>query len=228
MVVNENKTKLLCISDALNYTPHVFIIDSEGNKIESGSELKLLGFYFSNKPTVALHIDKVACKIRQRYWSLRHLRSVGFNDQELVKVYTSSIRLLAEYCCPAFHSMMTDEQDQLLENAQVGALRAVFGYGLSARKLRQVAQVETLRQRRILLTDKFARNALASDRFKHWFPRNMEGWSVRNREEFKEFFAKTDRLKNSPLFYMQRRLNGKEGKVYGKRNQQYRENLDLR
>lgn len=141
----------------------------------------------------------------RRFWSLRHLRKVGFNDQELVKVYTSSIRPLAEYCCPAFHSMLTDEQDQLLENAQVGALRAIFGFGLSARKLRQAAQVDTLRQRRIALTDKFARSALASDKFKHWFPRNLEGRSVRNREEFKEFFAKTDRLRNSPLVYMRRR-----------------------
>ena len=227
MVVNTDKTKLLCISDAMNYSPSVYILDADGNKIEGSCEMKLLGFHFSNKPTVALHLATTAKKIRQRYWSLRHLRRVGFNNEELVKVYTSSIRPLAEYCCPAFHSMMTDEQDQCLENAQVGALRAIFGYGLSARRLRQEAGVETLRQRRIELTDRFARKALGSDRFSHWFPRNAGGRTVRNREEFQEFFAKTDRLKNSPLYYMRRRLNGKEGKVYGKRNEQYRENLAI-
>ena len=227
MVVNTDKTKLLCISDALNYTPLVYFFDAAGNRIESGKELKVLGFTFSNKPTVSLHLDLTSKKIRQRYWSLRHLRRVGFNDDELVKVYTSSIRPLAEYCCPAFHSMMTDEQDQMLENAQVGALRAIFGYGMSARRLRQQAQVDTLRQRRIELTDRFARKAANSPRFAHWFPRNQGGRNVRSREEFKELFAKTDRLKNSPLYYMRRRLNGKEGKVYGKRNEQYIENLAL-
>ena len=226
-MVNNDKTKLICISDALNHTPSVFIIDGDGNRIDSGEELKLLGFHFSTRPTVALHLSKIATKIRQRFWSLRHLRRVGFNDEELVKVYTSSIRPLAEYCCPAFHSMMTDEQDQLLENAQVGALRAIFGYGLSARRLRQQAGIETLRQRRINLTDKFARKALNSERFAHWFPRNQGGRNVRNRDEFQEFFAKTDRLKNSPLYYMRRRLNGNEGKIYGTRNAQYRENLAL-
>ena len=228
MVVNADKTKLICISDALNYTPLVYILDGDGNRIDSGEELKLLGFYFSTKPTVSLHLSKITTKIRQRYWSLRHLRRVGFNDEELVKVYTSSIRPLAEYCCPAFHSMMTDEQDQLLENAQVGALRAIFGYGLSARRLRQKANIDTLRQRRIDLTDRFARKALNSERFAHWFPRNQGGRSVRNRDEFQEFFAKTDRLRNSPLYYMRRRLNGKEGKIYGTRNAQYRENFALR
>ena len=33
-----------------------------------------------------------------------------------------------------------------------------------------------------------------------------------------EFFARCERLKNSPLFYMRRRLNGKEGRVHGRRN----------
>ena len=125
----------------------------------------------------------------QRYWSLRHLRRVGFNDEELARVYNSSIRPFAEYCCPAFHSMMTDEQDQLLENAQVGALRATYGYCLSARKLRQKAGLETLRQGRIDLTNRIARRAQSSDRFSHWFPRNPESRSVRSRGEFKEFFA---------------------------------------
>lgn len=39
--------------------------------------------------------------------------------------------------------------------------------------------------------------------------------------------AKTDSLKNSPLFYMRRRLNGKPGKEYGERNRTYRENFDI-
>ena len=227
MVVNASKTKLICISDSLKHTPKAFFLDTDGTRVDCGDELKLLGFNFSDKPTVSLHLDKVAKSIRQRYWSLRHLRSVGFTSAELVRVYMSSIRPLAEYCCPAFHSMMTDEQDQLLENAQVGALRAIFGYGLSARKLRQEADIETLRQRRIDLTDRFARKAATSSRFAHWFPKNEGGRAVRHREEYKEFFAKTDRLKNSPLYYMRRRLNGKEGKIYGERNRQYRENLAI-
>ena len=227
MVVNASKKKLLCVSDSLKHKPKTFIQDTDGMRIDCVSELKLLGFYFSEKPTVSLHLERLVKNVRQRFWTLRHLRGVGFDDNELVRVYKSSICPLAEYCCPAFHSMMTDEQDQQLENAQVGALRAIFGYGLLARKLRQKAGVETLRQKRIDLTDKFARKAANSLRFGKWFPRNEGGRVVRHRDEFKEFHAKTDRLKNSPLFYMRRRLNGKEGKTYGERNRQYRENLSI-
>ena len=38
-----------------------------------------------------------------------------------------------------------------------------------------------------------------------------------------EEFARCNRLRDSPIFYMRRRLNGKEGKSYGSRNRDYRD-----
>ena len=227
MVVNESKTNLLCISDAMNYVPATYILDSENNRIDSTDSVKILGFHFSSRPTVNLHVDMVIKKFKQRYWVLNHLRKIGFTLEELVKVYCSSILPIADYCCPAYHSMLTDLQDQLLERVQVGALRAIYGYGPTATELRATAGVTTLRERRIALTDKFAYKCLSSDRFKHWFPLTEGRRTGRNKEPYKEFFAKNDRLLNSPLFYMRRRLNGKPGKTYGERNRRYRENFDV-
>ena len=223
MVVNNSKTKLLTVSDALNYRPRAFILDSEGNKIDT---MNILGFHLSDRPNVNAHVQHVVKKMRQRYWTLYHLRRVGFTEGELVKVYKSMLVPIADYCCPAYHSMLNDIQDQELERSQVGALRAIFGYGDTATELRHIAGVETLRERRIRLTDDFARKCLESDRFKKWFPEN-ENRGGRRKERFKEFPAKTDRLKDSPLYYMRRRLNDKEGKKYGERNRKYRENFAL-
>ena len=226
MVVNTLKTNLLCISDALNYTPKVFIVDTEGNRIDSCEKMKVLGFYLSSKPTVNLHVQETLKKIRQKYWFLTNLGKIGFNKEELVQVYQSLVLPIADYCAPAYHSMLTDIHDQQLENAQVGALRRIFGYGKSAGKLRELANLQTLRERRIELTDNFARKAAASPKFCHWFPKKTGRRSERNPELYREFFAKCDRLKNSPLYYMRRRLNGKPGKEYGERNRMYRENLN--
>ena len=227
MVVNASKTNLLCISDALNHRPETFIMDSDNNIIESGQAMKVLGFHFSNKPNADLHVELTTKKIRQRYWILSHLRKIGFDQEELVRVYKSSVLPLADYCCPAYHSMLSDLQDQLFERTQVGALRAIYGYGMTARELRAEANVTTLRERRVFLTDKFAEKCLSSERFRSWFPLAEGRRSGRNTEKYKEFFAKNDRLKNSPLFYMRRRLNGKPGKMYGERNRRYRENFEL-
>ena len=225
MVVNTKKTALMCVSDALNYRPSAYIYDQENNRIDSTTSMKVLGFYFSDRPTVDLHVQNVIRQLRIRYWVLRHLGSVGFTLEELVRVYKSVLLPIADYCCPAYHPMLNDQQDQLLERAQIGALRAIYGYELPSVQLRQQAGVTTLRERRISLTDKFARKCLTSDRFRCWFPLADGRQSGRNSDKYKEFFARSDRLKNSPLYYMRRRLNGKPGKTYGERNKRYRENF---
>ena len=81
--------------------------------------------------------------------------------------------------------------------------------------------VTTHKSRRIELCDKFAAKAAANPRFESWFPLRR-GRSGRRGEEFHEYPARTDILFNSPLFYYQRRLNGKPGKMYGERNHKYR------
>ena len=92
--------------------------------------------------------------------------------------------------------------------------------------MREKAGVPTLRARRVEACDKFAAKCSESSRFRDWFPRKVaSGRPVRGRkpEIFVEKFARCDRLRNSPLHYMRRRLNGKDGKLYGARNCKYRE-----
>ena len=224
MVVNAAKTIMLCVSDSLNYLPRTFFYEENGTKIECADNMKLLGFNFSCRPTVQLHVESICKKFRQKYWSLRHLRNIGFTDGELVIVYLMNIVPIADYCCVVYHSMLTDEKDELLENAQVGALRAIFGtYKMSARKMREKAGIKTLRQRRIEQCDKFAHKCANSSKFGHWFPIKEGRTSARTGDKYLEEFARCDRLRNSPIFYMRRRLNGKEGKRYGERYRIYRE-----
>ena len=223
MVVNENKTQILCVSDALSYTPVAFITDSRGQEIESQEQMKILGFQLCNRPTMSYHVAEIVKKMRMKYWSLRHLAKIGFTQNELVEVYKSVILPIADYGAPAYHSMLSDEQDYDLERAQVGTLRSIFGSGISGRKLREKAGVKTLRQRRIEQTDKFAQSCLKSERFRGWFPLRQEKRETRNTEKYQEFYARCERLRNSPLYYMRRRLNGKEGKTYGQRYHMYRE-----
>ena len=224
MVVNERKTNLLCISDAINYRPSAFILDNAGIEIESGKTMRVLGFDFSDRPTASLHVEGVRRRMRMRYWVLRHLAKLGMNRTELVRVYLSMILPIADYCDYVYHSMLTDEQDEQLENAQVGALRVIFGYGISGRKLREMAGVQTLRARRIEHSDKFANKAVHDPHFRKWFPKKNVRASTRNNPEtYKEDYARCERLRNSPIHYMRRRLNGKPGKTYGERYRIYRE-----
>ena len=76
--------------------------------------------------------------------------------------------------------------------------------------MRKRSGLETLRARRIVQADKFAEKAAGSDRFAHWFPMRTSR-TTRGGDKYMESYARCDRLYNSPIYYMRRRLNGKEG-----------------
>lgn len=225
MVVNVTKTNILCVSDAMSYSPVAHIHDASGVKISSSEETtKILGFTFGPRPSVAYHVLEIRKKIRRRYWTLINLRGRGFSEAELVQVYTTFIRPLADYCDVVYHSQLTDEQDELLEKLQVHALKLIFGAGISGRKLRELASVETLRERRIRRCDEFAHKCLQSETHSAWFPtKRASTRRSRSSELYLETTARCERLRLSPVHYMRRRLNGKRGKEYGERYRIYRQ-----
>ena len=167
--------------------------------------------------------------MRSRYWTLRNLKRNGFNTEELVRVYKTILRPVVEYGCPVFHSSLTDAQDERLERLQDHALKCIFGPELSARRLRGMAGLVTLRERREEIVHKFAHKCANDPAYDHWFPRDTARRSSRIRKEeggsYWEDTARCERLKNSPLYYFKRILNGKIGKNYGTRNRAYREDI---
>ena len=140
-----------------------------------------------------------------------------------MRVYKTVVRPVAEYCAVVYHSQLTDEQDSLLERQQNHALKLIYGPGISAGKMREKAGLPTLRQRRVDLCDKFAAKAAVSERFRHWFPILRPARPTRSsagtQPRYVETFARCDRLRNSPIHYMRRRLNGKPGRTYGWKTQ---------
>ena len=96
--------------------------------------------------------------------------------------------------------------------------------GFTYTEMRNKADITTLRQRRIVLSDKFAVKCTKSDRFSHWFRGNQSsGRSSRGAgKKYKEEFARCLRYYNSPLFFMRRHLNGKEGLPYWEHHRERR------
>ena len=156
---------------------------------------------------------------------LRNLKNSGFTTDELITVYKTMIRPVADYGAVVYHSSLTDAQDELLDNLQNTALKCIFGPELSARKLREMAGITTLRARRENMCDKFALKCIGNPIFARWFPLKMTRTSARQGKQpeiYKEYKARCNRLMNSPFYYFRRRLNSKEGKIYGKRYEDYR------
>ena len=88
MVVNKAKTKVLCISDSLNYKAAAQFEDAGGAVLQSGESMKVLGFHLDSRPTVHAHVAALKKRMRETKWILRHLKRAGFTESELATVYT--------------------------------------------------------------------------------------------------------------------------------------------
>ena len=207
MRVNSDKTMMLCISDSRTYTASAYIESSDGEVVSSSPELKNLGMHFSSKPDMAIQVDSICRKFRARIWTLRHLYQRGFSQQELVKVYKSTILPSHDYCSTVYHSSLTLSQTIVLERLQAKALKTIFGFEQSYRELVERAGLTTLRARREARELAFARKCAGSVRFGHWFPARNQVRDTRDGLTFEERFARTLRCYNSPIYSMRRRLN---------------------
>ena len=171
--------------------------------------MKILGVNFSSDPDMSAHVRAIKAKFRSHTWILRHLGHRGFSKEELVRVNKTVILQVHDYCSCVFNSSLTLTQASALERLQAQALKSIFGYKHSYSSLLQQTGIKTLQQRRDERCLKFARKSLASDRFRQWSPMNVIARPTRNQLTYKESFAKTKRLHNSPIFHMRRLLNGK-------------------
>ena len=157
---------------------------------------------------VSTQITNLCTKFRQKVWALRHLRKSSFTEKELVQVYTTYWRPGLEYSAPIYHSMLTQEQDTLLERQQYFALKNIFGFVYSHRQLLELSGLPTLKTRRENSTLKFAqKTAKKTPRFGHWFPQRRTSVRRRVEAEYVEQAARTDRRKNSPIYHYRRILN---------------------
>ena len=109
MAVNARKTAMICTSGAADYRAVSYILDADENRTECTDSIKALGVHFSSSLNLNLHVDTVVRRFRQRYWTLRNLKRNGFNSDELIQVYKTMLRPIAEYACMVFHSSYTDE-----------------------------------------------------------------------------------------------------------------------
>ena len=142
---------------------------------------------------------------------LRKISSFGASWDELKNIYVLYIRSLLEQSCTVWHSGLTEESSQDLERIQKTALKIILQqeYETYENALKQL-DLDNLVERRDKLCFEFAKKCLKNDKMKNLFRENNKVHQMKTRfEEFYEIdHAKTGRLMNSPIIYMQRLLNG--------------------
>ena len=207
MKINNKKTQLLCISsrsdsDIMSY------INASSERIISSESLKILGFTFGTKPNASAHISKVEQKFGCKIWTLRCLKKARIENGRLLELFNVLLRPVIEYASNAYHPLLTGELSDRIENLQARAMKTIYGWNESYESLLTRTGQSTLRERRERNFDSFAKKTAMNPRYKDWFPKVPNtGHNTRSNTTYHEEFARTERMRNSPVFLMRRRLN---------------------
>ena len=159
MLINTSKTQILTISSS-NYDCNSYLLDKSNDRIDSGPELKMMGFYFSEKTTVQVHIEKLIRKASKRIFVLLSFKKNGVPTDKLKSIYTSIIRSVVEYTSNTYHSQTTKGLSNQIERLQKRALKIIYRYNLTYQELLSKSGLETMSQRRNKLFEKFAKKKL--------------------------------------------------------------------
>ena len=207
MVVNEKKTQLLCIHPS-GKAMKTYIRDEDGENMESGDSLKILGFTFGSSPDVSANTAVLVRKFVSSLWALRKMKKARMNQEDMLFSYKSVIRPLVDFASPSYHSLLTGVQAMTIERQQLRAMKIIFGDTVSYRTVVESGKIQLLYDRREELLKKLAIKAEKQDRCKDWFPlnRNIEH-DLRRREKYFIPKLKTERAKKSPIIRMRQLLN---------------------
>ena len=209
ILINTEKTKCMLFNFTDNFQFSTRLKLQEKN-IEVIKHTKLLGTIISDDLKWDLNTEFIVKKANARMELLRKVANFDAPVEDLKDIYLLFIRSILEQSAPVWHSSITSENSSDLERIQKSAVKIILKDKFNGYKqgLAQLG-IDTLEDRRKKLCINFATKCVNNEKLEHMFPKNDKShmMKTRNIETYKVNHANTDRLKNSPIIYMQNLLN---------------------
>lgn len=153
MRLNPTKCKEMniCFKREKPQLPNIVLDDKE---IEKVSSHKILGLFISDDLTWNSNIEAVISKASKRIYPVRLLKRAGVEGKELTQFYTTCIRSVMEYACPAWFYSLPHYLVEHLESIQRRIMNIVYPNDAYAVALEK-AQLPTMEKRLQYLCEQF-------------------------------------------------------------------------
>ena len=214
MVINQNKTKVMLFNPGKKNDFLPKIQTKDGTKLEVIEEAKLLGILVRTDMSWKSNTNLLCKKGYSRLWMLRNLARLGTDRESLIDVYYKQCRSVLELAAPAWTPGLTKTEINQLERVQKIACAIILGANYQSYKLAlKTLNMDTLESRREQISIKFAKKALKSEKFNHWFTNkeskepNIKTRSYETKLKLKPVTFRKMKYKNSPLPYLTDLLN---------------------
>ena len=173
---------------------------------------KLLGVWVSEDLSWSRNCKEISKKAYSRLSMLTKLKYAGVSFEDLIDIYVLFIRSIMEYCAVVFHSSLTVEDSNKLEQIQKTCLKVILGdMYVSYSASLEMCGLKLLSSRRQDRCLNFALKCLKHQRNTRLLPLKMTEESsqhdIRNRELFEVNFSSGGAYKKSAIPFCQRLLN---------------------
>ena len=120
---------------------------------QQGSRSKVLRVTIQSNLKWDIHVNEVVSKGSKRLYIPRVLKRSGVPSLELLRVLFAVIRSVLEYCCPVWHSSLSDQLSDRIKRVQKRALRIIYP-ALHYHEALEISRCTTLHTRREALCAK--------------------------------------------------------------------------
>ena len=210
MMINEDKSNYMVFSRSETEMATRLVLN--GQTIERKEETKIVGVWLTTWLDWDRNTRDMCRKAYARMTMLTKLKYVGVQTADLLEIYILYIRSLLEYCSVVWHSTLTVDQCQVIENVQKLCLKVIMGSEYSGYDNALVCcNLDKLSDRRQDRCLKFGLKTLLHPVYSDMFPVNPQILSAphetRNSEHFQVNKAKSESYRQSTIPYIQRLLN---------------------
>ena len=95
--------------------------------LERVNVTKILGIWVSEDLSWNTNCKEICKKAYSRLYMITKLKYAGVSTEDLLEIYVLFVRSIAEYCSVAFHSSLTGENSEKLEQIQKTCLKVILG-----------------------------------------------------------------------------------------------------
>ena len=210
MKLNKDKSNYMVFSRS--ETEFATRLTLDGDTIDRIEETKLVGVWLTTWLDWDKNSREICRKAYARMTMITKLKYVGVPVEDLIHIYILYVRSLLEYCAVVWHSSLTVEMSQNLENVQKFCLKVIMGHQYDGyQNALEVCGLSSLSDRREEKCLKFGLKSLLHPTHSKMFPVNphvlSNSESTRNSEHFKVNWARTESYRTSAIPYIQRMLN---------------------
>jgi hypothetical protein len=170
MKLNPIKTKIMIFNPLRNHDVLPLLTAEQGEELEVVEQHKILGQIVRSDMRTISNTENICSKAYKRMWVLRRLKGLGCPTAELVDVLKQQIVSVCEVAAPYWGPMLSKAESNSLERCLKTGLHIIFQNEYkSFKNALSLANMQSLRDRRMTQIVKFSKQAIKSNRFNGWF-----------------------------------------------------------